>query len=66
MELQSSFYMQGQPAQEVEHQSNGHLSMARNAWMQGDFDTARMAYQKCAYISGRLSGDDPPGHQVEP
>lgn len=45
-------------AGEVESLSQGHLSMARAAWLQQDFSTARMAYQKAAYISGRLSSDD--------
>lgn len=52
------FIMADAHAREVETLSQGHLSMARRAWLQGDFATARMAYQKAAYISGRLEAEE--------
>lgn len=51
-------FMSDSHAAEVESLSQGHLSMARAAWLQRDFDTARMAYQKAAYVSRRLRDDD--------
>lgn len=58
MDHQQTYFMNDDHAGNVEAQSQGHLSVAREAWLRDDFDTARMAYQKCAYISARLSDDD--------
>lgn len=58
MDDPKGYFMEAQHAEAVDVQSQGHVSIARSAWLQGDFDTARMAYQKCAYISGRLQHEE--------
>lgn len=54
----ASYFMEDHHAVEVARLSQGHLLIAREAWLRGDFDTARMAYQKSAYNSGRLKGEE--------
>ncbi len=54
----TSYFMEDRHAEEVVALDNGHLLIARQAWLRGDFDTARMAYQKSAYISARLDGEE--------
>ena len=55
MDNPTTFFMDDRHANDIEDLSQGHLSIARAAWLQGDFDTARMAYQKAAYVSPMLT-----------
>lgn len=53
-----SYFMDDVHAVAVDDLSNGHLAVAREARQHADFDTARMAYQKCAYVSSRLDSEE--------
>jgi len=52
-----AYFMDDRQVGEVEVFSLGNLSIARSAWLRGDFDTARMGYQKTAYASPRLTDE---------
>lgn len=54
----ASYFMGDRHAGEMETLSQGHLVIAREAWLRGDFDQARLAYQKTAYGSTRIKDDD--------